>query len=147
METKYLTGSLGEVELAEGVTGVLERWRKLSLALDDPELRKHGRWIAIAKDRWLRRMAFRDGALRGASGDARLEAGCGIELTHLRIEGAGAPVEQVTFGFEAFGPPERLLEILLAACREEFSGGGAVELQAGWSLGYPAWLCGAIRAA
>src|SRR5262245_37725001 len=35
LETKYLAGSLGLIELAPGVRGNLERWRKLSSTLED----------------------------------------------------------------------------------------------------------------
>ena len=43
VETKYLIGSLGATRLHERVVGVVERWRKLSLELDDPTLEQHGK--------------------------------------------------------------------------------------------------------
>src|SRR5262245_42172451 len=44
VETKFLVGSLGVIELAPNVSGELQRWTKLSLSLNDPDLRRKGTW-------------------------------------------------------------------------------------------------------
>ncbi len=142
LETKYRLQAFGGVELAPGVTGHVESWRKLSLALDDPELRKQGAWRGLSKARWLRRFEFRSGEAREVSGKARLEAGCGLELTELRWENAagGAPHVAWTLAFEAFGANVALLDVLKATCRTALTSGLSLSLGKEGSMSYPEWL-------
>jgi hypothetical protein len=151
VETKYLVGSLGAVALAERgrVVGSLERWRKLSLDLDDPSLQKQGTWLALEKDRRLRKYAWEASAVRRVeSGDPSLrlegaaspDAGCGVELTELRFDLGGARRVAWTFGLEAFGPPGSLLDVFMSAAREIFASASGVTLPARLSESYPRWL-------
>src|SRR5689334_12812151 len=57
VETKYLVGSLGAVDVAAQTTGELQRWTKLSLVATDAELTQHGSWLAVKKARQLRKFA------------------------------------------------------------------------------------------
>jgi len=142
VETKYLLGSLGGVHLARGVVGDLERWRKLSLALEDAGLQRHGSWLAIEKDRRLRKFAFDNGSVSEVPVSSRPDAGCGIELTQLRFrpgDGAAAAVA-CTLGLEAFGPEATLLDGLQATCRIVFGAGSKLVLDGECSMSYPQWL-------
>src|SRR5262245_40981895 len=56
VETKYLVGSLGTVEVATHISGELQRWTKLSLVSND--LTEKGRaWLEVEKTRQLRKYA------------------------------------------------------------------------------------------
>ena len=140
VETKYLLGSLGAVQLATGVVGKLERWRKLSLALDDSRLQNQGAWLALDKDRRLRKFAFDEGQAAEVPMSARLDAGCGVELTRLRWRNGDSDAMKWTLGLEAFGPPDRLLEVMLATCRAAFAQAPTLALAAAQSESYPSWL-------
>lgn len=86
VETKYLVGSLGVVDFAPKMSGDLQRWAKLSLALDDPALQQDGAWLAVAKKRQLRKFAVAmtpAPAATEVSPDAYPPIGCGVELTRL----------------------------------------------------------------
>jgi hypothetical protein len=136
-ETKILLGSLGVTELAPGVRGAVERWQKLSLSVDDPELRKHGAWVAVKKDRLLKRYAWQDGRVSTVPNQLRLDAGAGFELTLL----SGDPVvEGYTVGVEAFGPSTELLSILERTCSAAFTDASEAGLTAEASMSYPEWL-------
>ncbi len=47
VETKYLLASLGPTPLHDSAVGEIERWRKLSIEVDDPALEKDGQWIHV----------------------------------------------------------------------------------------------------
>ncbi|WP_147450495.1 hypothetical protein [Corallococcus carmarthensis] len=142
VETKYLLGSLGAVHLSNGVVGNLERWRKLSLTLEDSLLMRDGIWLAVEKERRLRKFAFEDGTTREVLNTARPVAGCGVELTrlHCRSSEQAAPIEGWTLGLEAFGPEATLLEILQGACREAFASCPQIALGKACSASYPEWV-------
>jgi hypothetical protein len=57
VEMKHLVGSLGVLELAPLMVGELQRWTKLSLAINDPKLKQHGGWLEVKKTRYLRKFA------------------------------------------------------------------------------------------
>lgn len=138
VETKYLLGAIGAVELAPGIVGNVERWQKLSLELDDPELRRRGRWIEVRKDRILLKFAWEDGKLSPAiSRETRIPAGAGFELTTVW----GDPkVSGYSIGVEAFGPSAQLLRIVQATCSTVFGQAPDLTLPEALSLSYPAWL-------
>jgi hypothetical protein len=142
VETKYRLQTLGDVELAPSVVGRVEGWRKLSLSLDDPELRKQGAWRGLSKARWLRRFEYRGGEAREVSGQVRLEVGCGVELTELRWQSGAGAAEHVewTLALEAFGAEAALLDVLKATCRAAQGSGLSLELGCEGSMSYPAWL-------
>ncbi len=141
VETKHLLGSLGAVQLAFGAVGTIERWRKLSLTLDDARLQRDGSWLAVEKDRRLRKYAFVAGGVAEVDAGSKPETGCGVELTQLRFHRGGRAAVEWTLGFEAFGPEPLLLGVLLATCRAVFSAQALpLELRDDWSRSYPAWL-------
>jgi hypothetical protein len=143
VETKYLVGSLGIVDLAPQMSGELQRWRKLSLALDDPALRRDGAWLAVAKRRRLRKFAVASTEAPTASEvspDAYPPIGCGVELTRLDYSIDGTARVEWTFGLEAFGPSAGLLDVLQAAVRVITARSGLPNLPAAWTASYASWL-------
>ncbi|MBU8900929.1 hypothetical protein KRR26_35565 [Corallococcus sp. M34] len=142
VETKYLLGSLGAVHLSTGVVGNLERWRKLSLALDDSLLKRDGVWLAIQKERRLRKFAFEDGTTREVLKSARPVAGCGVELTRIccQLSEQSSPIDGWTLGLEAFGPESTLLAALQGGAREAFAVCPQIALGKECSASYPEWV-------
>lgn len=140
VETKILLGSLGAVQIAIGAMGTIERWKKLSLALDDAQLQRDGNWLAVEKDRRLRKYAFVAGCVAEVDAGTKPETGCSVELTQLRFHRGGGDCVEWTLGFEAFGPEPLLLDVLLATCRAVFNAQTSpIELRGDWSRSYPAW--------
>ncbi len=142
LETKYRLETTEAVQLAPNVTGHVERWRKLSVALDDPELKKAGTWRGLDKVRWLRRFTFEGGVVREAPPKARLALGCGLELTELRWQAASGAEGGVawTLALEAFGHGAPLLEVLRGTLRAATETGLELALESRESMGYPEWL-------
>jgi hypothetical protein len=79
-------GSLGAVQLAGGVAGNLERWRKLSLTFEDSQLQQDGIWLCLPKARRLRKFGFQDRNVSELAATDRPDVGCGFELTHLSYQ-------------------------------------------------------------
>ena len=132
------------VAIGPGITGELQRWTKLSLEVEDKSLHRDGAWLAVNKTRFLRKFAV---DMSGAPPTAREvpvkdrpSTGCGVELTRLDYSLTGASVSRYTFGFEAFGPKMRLLDVLQTVCVAINSQSPLPELRAEWSASYPAWL-------
>jgi len=143
VETKYLLGSLGVVELAPEISGELQRWTKLSLELDDPKLRRDGTWLSVTKKRRLRKYAVALMPTAGATEVAikdRPGVGCGVELTKLEYTTNAKDCVEWTFGLEAFGPKTQLLDVLQAVCRAITSESTLPELRAEWTASYASWL-------
>lgn len=140
VETKYLTHALGAIEITPTITGYLERWQKLSLELDDPNLQDEGSWIALKKDRRLRKFAFDGGHAFEIGPTERLRAGAGLELTTLHFEHADRTLTATTLGIEAFGVSADLRSIFEHTARRAFADAPALTLRPADSLSYPAWL-------
>jgi hypothetical protein len=140
VETKYLLESLGPTELRAGVAGVVERWRKLSIELADPELERDGAWVRVVKSRRQRKLAYEDGVVRPIAADARCSVGCSVELTELEWDRRGARGSGLTLALEAFGPEAAARDALLAAAREAFAAAPDVALGTSASKSYPQWL-------
>jgi hypothetical protein len=142
VEAKYLVGSHGAVQVAPDESGKLEHWRKISLALDDPRLKQQGSWLPIDKRRLLRKFAFERGTASEVPGNSFPDAGCNIELTELRYQALASGKSRLlwTFGFEAFGPETRLLDVLQAACRAALDKGLKLDVSEHLSMSYPEWL-------
>jgi hypothetical protein len=143
VETKYLIGSLGVLDLAPQMTGELQRWTKLSLALNDPELKQHGAWLEVKKTRQLRKFAVAMTPVllaKEVAADAFVPIGCGVELTRLDYEIAGTPRAEWTFGLEAFGPKTQLLDVLRATVGSIIAQAGLPALRAAWTSSYASWL-------
>ena len=147
LETKYLVGALGVVDLTPSMTGDLQRWTKLSLTAGDPALKQHGSWLAVKKTRQLRKFAVDPGKLPAAevAADAMVPTGCGVELTRLDYDIAGASRVEWTFGLEAFGPAPRLLDVLRGTIDAIAAPGALPPLRSVSSMSYAAWLL-ALRA-
>jgi hypothetical protein len=110
----------------------------LSLELDDPELRRRGRWIVVRQARIVLKFAWENGALSPIqSRETRIPAGAGFELTTVW----GDPkVSGYSIGVEAFGPSNQLLRIVQETCVAVFADARDVSLPETLSMSYPAWL-------
>jgi hypothetical protein len=145
VETKYLVGSLGAVDLATKISGELQRWTKLSLSLNDPKLKQHGVWLEVTKRRQLRKYAI---TMTPAPGVKEVSVsdypaiGCGVELTRLDYAIDGTTHVEWTFGLEAFGPKSQLLDVMQATIRAISP--GLPDLPAGWTASYATWLLSKI---
>jgi hypothetical protein len=143
VEAKYLIGSLGLVDLAPQMTGELQRWTKLSLALNDPELKQHGAWLEVKKTRQLRKFAVSVTPVlvaKEVAADAFVPMGCGVELTRLEYQIADTPRAEWTFGLEAFGPKTQLLDVLRTTVGWITAQAGLPALRAAWTSSYASWL-------
>jgi hypothetical protein len=143
VETKYLVGSLGVIDLVPHMTGELQRWTKLSLALNDPELKQHGAWLEVKKTRQLRKFAVSMAPVlvaKEVAADAFVPIGCGVELTRLEYQIADTTRAEWTFGLEAFGPKTQLLDVLRATVGSITAQAGLPALRAAWTLSYASWL-------
>jgi len=142
IETKYLVGSLGILQLAPSMIGELQRWTKLSLELDDPNLRRSGRWLSLTKTRRLRKYSVTlnpaPAAVEVPIKD-RPPVGCGVELTRLDFTIDGTARREWTYGLEAFGPTTQLLDVLQATLRA-IASQGALPVSVGATQSYSAWL-------
>jgi hypothetical protein len=141
-ETKYLVGSLGIVDLALSMTGHLQRWTKLSLPVSDWEIQQHGSWLRVRKTRQVRKFEVDLSKLGAAevAADETVPAGCGVELTTIGYDAAGACRIESTFALEAFGPAPRLLDILRMTVDVIVRSGGLPPLRSDASMSYATWL-------
>jgi hypothetical protein len=149
VETKYLVGSLGVLDLAPQMTGELQRWTKLSLVLNDPELKQHGAWLEVKKTRQLRKFAISMTPVlvaKEVAADAFVPIGCGVELTRLEYQIADTSRAEWTFGLEAFGPKTQLLDVLRATVGSITAQAGLPALRAAWTSSYASWLLALPRA-
>jgi len=110
LETKYRLAVLG---------GGVERWRKLSLSVDDPDLEKHGTWVRIEKERRSRR-----------------HGGFNVEVTQLVVRAGNKTRRVVTIGFEGSGDEQALLRV----ASETLASAKGLHLATHESAGYPRWL-------
>ena len=143
VETKYLVGSLGVVDLAPHMIGELQHWTKLSLALNDPKLKQHGAWLEVKKTRQLRKFDVSTAPAllaKEVAADAFVPIGCGVELTRLEYQIADTPRIEWTFGLEAFGPKTQLLEVLRATVESIKAQAGLPPLRPSQTLSYASWL-------
>ena len=123
--------------------GFVEYWVKWSYDPDTapqniPELAQPvAKWIAVKKNRWLRRFAVEveDGLIDVGPGIS-IDRGCELEITNI----AALSKAWWTVAFEAFGPAETLLQDLHKTATWVFNIGRPPALAASASMGYPAWL-------
>jgi hypothetical protein len=129
------------------VTGRIDQWVKWSMkpsgniALPlEADLHQSGPWINIGKKRYTQKYSFDQGPLSAVSPDAWPDTGCNIELTLLETQ--EGPGSWTTIGFEAFGPPGRVMAMLDDSIRHFFAAHGPapVRLEGRDSLSYPTWL-------
>lgn len=144
LETKLRHGApqLWQADTPDGtqVFGRMEWWTKWSAELPDTqppsdELLSSAGWVAVTKDRALRKYTLEGDRVVPISGEA--DSGVQVEWTHLRT-----PHRQWwTVGLEAFGPleqqPQLLQRVLQQICEQTTL---PPIFAAENSRGYPAWL-------
>ena len=130
------------------VAGRRDGWRKWSRKSTDAESLRSlvagaaDEWLAVEKERRLRKVALTDDGMREVDGAAFPERGCGIELTAIRAGIGNRTAEPWwSIAFEAFGTDPRLaladVERVAAAW---FTEPPPFELPESHSLAYPEWL-------
>lgn len=140
LETKWRVEEIGTVELAPGVIGRGERWRKLSVEVEARSVAAGPGEIALSKDRKLRKLEAAGDELREVGPSELPSAGCNVEWTEVKRNGA---VAAWTLGFEAFGPsPADLAAILEKAAKAFFAEAPGLALDPNGSMGYAAWVQG-----
>jgi hypothetical protein len=127
------------VSLTWGIGGVLERWRKWTLADGLVECSAEQRWIHV--DKWIvkRRLSV-DGADVEFSPAHNGSPACDVEIAAIRAGGTTA----WSFAFAAHGPVSSRPAAIRAAWRSLALGGGS-PIRETWfdrseSMGYPEWL-------
>ncbi len=156
LEVKALVAGPHPFSLGD-VVGRVDQWVKWSFSpseklFQDPKafaqqlksgLLKSGPWCNVVKSRYLQKYSFDSSTLVAVSPDKWPDTGCNIELTFIDVGPNAEP--WTTFGFEAFGPSERvmaLMALLDEAVKYFFASHGPapVPLDGRDSLSYPAWL-------
>lgn len=145
IEVKQRVDQQQLVRFHERVAGVVEEWRKWSFAIQDPDgvlaraTAAAGSWIAVRKDRQLRRYRVADdGRVIALTSSTSPDRGCELELSHVEVAGE----TWWTLSFEAFGEPSTLRVELLAVVRYVVASDAPPALPADDSFGYAAWLGG-----
>lgn len=130
-----------------GVVGHTDQWVKWSLqpsaaiALElEADLCQAGSWRQVEKQRYTQKYAAGVGGVTAVSPDTWPAAGCNVEITRLSV--AAHPPDWLTVGFEAFGPPNQIADLLAAAVIAFMAGYGLPPLPLAEenSCSYPAWL-------
>lgn len=142
-EIKALQSPPRTVEPRPGILGKTNAWVKWSVKFNMTEdlgqtMRDGSRWIEVEKKRWLLKYEIKaDATPNEVPKEAFPDDGCNVELTELGVAGD----QWWTIGLEAFGPPERINNHLLASLNTFFSSRKKVPcplLEAN-SLSYPTW--------
>jgi hypothetical protein len=131
VEIKGLVARVEQLKVAPfmGRIEIWTKWKSQALVLDSSRL------VTIAKTRWLRKFDTSENR-PVESRDDSLADGCGVELTKIDLAGG---VEWWTFGFEAFGPLDRV-GASLRRTAELLAGQGAPDLEMELTASYPEWL-------
>jgi hypothetical protein len=135
------------------VKGRTDRWVKWSLASEglqtlDPALHRSDTWLAVTKERFLRRFSGDTGRLVEVMAPPGSFPGSGVNLELSRIGAAIKPRSWFSLAFEAFGPPAVVDQLLLDALRLFFKDHDPVPgmaLEEANSLSYPAWLAKVVQ--
>jgi hypothetical protein len=127
------------VLLAGGFTGVLERWRKWTLADGLVQHSAPQRWVPV--DKWIVKRRFSlDGAEVEFSPRQNRGPGCDVEIVAVHAAGTTA----WSFAFAAHGPRSSRLAAIQAAWQTLQLAGAPVIHEQGFdrndSMGYPEWL-------
>ncbi|HSM65299.1 MAG TPA: hypothetical protein VK860_03235 [Ilumatobacteraceae bacterium] len=128
------------LELTSGLGGVLERWRKWTLADGLVEHTPSRRWIHV--DKWIAKRRFSvDGADVEFSPVHDGTPACDVEIAAIRAGGTTA----WSFAFAAHGPVSSRPAAIRAAWQSLAAGASTIRetgLVRSESMGYPEWLGG-----
>jgi hypothetical protein len=142
IEIKQRYGDVVQQEFADGSSGAIELWRKWGFGVDkknsNGNLVETGDvWLAVRKDRRVRAYTLQvDGKIAPLPTSVFIEQGCSLELTEVDAGGE----RWWSLCFEAVGPTELLVEILIAVVDQVLANSGDFRLAAHASHGYSAWL-------
>jgi hypothetical protein len=143
IEIKQRQHQRGVVRFRQRVAGLVEGWRKWSLAMADPEsdlsdiVVPVSSWIPVRKERSLRQYGVaRDGRSTAVSAGSLFGQGCNVELTSIEAGGE----RWWSLGFEAFGDESYLWEMLLTVVEHVFALKVPFFFDASHSYAYPRWL-------
>lgn len=126
-DAKYLLSEEAEQRLADGVTGVVGDWVKVSRPIRDRDVLGPA-LVAVDKHLFTRRYAM-----------AGEDAGCEVELAAVST----GPVTAWSLCFETFGPADRrhrALEYGVTRCFEDTPLPAGLRFDSQGSCGYPAWI-------
>ena len=143
LELKVRLSLDGWLELAEGLAGPLEGWRKWSPAEGLVEGGTDGPWVDVHKSIVKRRFSVDGPEIANTSDPLQAGSGCDVEIAEATV----GEVQAWTFAFAAFGPVATRRDALLASwhalvattpCPEPFAP------RTGRAMGYPDWLAHTI---
>jgi hypothetical protein len=129
LDTKFRVDASPAVELAAGLTGIVEDWVKISAPLNGSKEEGLAHPFRMDKRLYTRRYFL----------DRAHDAGCEVELADIRAEG----VEAWSLCFETFGSPELRAETFRTGIDQfvaETVLPSNVEFDADSSLSYPDWI-------
>lgn len=145
LEAKIRRGTGSLVTLGAGVEAVVEDWVKLT-NLEDADLDGSSAaavWVEVTKSVWSRIYQFdeRGGVSQVTTRDLSAPA-CDVELAEVTI----GDHEAWTFAFEAWGPSDERLRLLVSTAGVLMEEGIHPELLTGlrFGMGYPEWLAGLV---
>jgi hypothetical protein len=142
LEIKDKVRDLGEIELVSRVTGGMESWKKWGFYLSDGEktaaedLSGHGDWIAVVKERAMRRYNVDEKGRLGVVEPGQPIANCELELSSVRAAGE----TWWSVALEAPGDEVQAVFALTAVGRKALVSVVAPNLTLSNSKSYPDWL-------
>ena len=137
LEIKRRDAEGESASITETVAGRLERWRKWSFEATERTSEESAYWIDVAKVRWKRRYRVgADGHVTPYAGTDRLENGCDVEVTALRVQGE----TWWSVCLEAFGAEASLRTTLTHTAQHVFRTAAPPTLEEAHAMGYAAWL-------
>ena len=164
-EIKARAAAVESWRTGTNISGRVDSWTKWSFKHETlttvlEPMRQDGKWIRIAKDRWLRKISadtpkptfvvpnakaykkdHQDPALRRLPG-----SGCNLELTQIFIDNDRREPSKAWFTIclEAFGPDVARTRTILDSCAtltfQELGSPPGIELSERNSVSYPGWL-------
>jgi len=130
LEFKPIIRTIQNAQLPDGITGRAEEWEKWSIKDRAAEQYaqmldgKKDAWLAVRKDRWLRKYSADNLITKKVNPKDRPDNGCNVELTELQFGTIGEITEKNgrpfwTIGFEAFNDKNRVQKILEDVLKQE----------------------------
>lgn len=142
-EIKARQGLAETMELPHGISGKTDGWIKWSYS--EPALKAWTEalradasgWVEVEKERWLRKFSLDHAALLEVPATERPIEGCSVELTRIAVNGQA----WWSFGFEAFGQPDRVRDYLQTVASHFLkTKPPLLSFNDGNSDSYPGWL-------